>query len=329
MSATALVGSGGNDGKLLIQSDASCTFSFSDHAAGAVNRGQTSYASAMSATVIDMTSSGEGALAYQLWDDRQLTLRMRLRFGGGGPSIDGTIAQVEAALDRVGEGDDMLRVLGVGEFSIGGFGDTGADFTGAWQQVADRGWPMCQHSLRSAESEAHLSAFENVNALTPIADLRWTLDHVNEISDGQLARVEAIGAGVGVQSFAYYGSFGTGPPYRSIIEQGVTAGAGSDGRAISPLNPWAGIYYMVTGRTVNGALVNDGQQVSRLEALRFYTMGTAWIAREETELGSIEVGKLADIVVLDRDFLTVPEDELRDVRATMTFLGGDVVFTAP
>ena len=73
-------------------------------------------------------------------------------------------------------------------------------------------------------------------------------------------------------------------------------------------------------------LINDGQQISRLEALRLYTMGSAWTALEEDQLGSIEVDKLADLVVLDADFLNVPDDELDDISATLTLVGGIVVY---
>ena len=106
----------------------------------------------------------------------------------------------------------------------------------------------------------------------------------------------------------------------------MTAGAGSDGRAIGPLDPWQGIHHMITGRTISGSLVNDGQQITRLEALRMYTMGSAWTAVEEDQLGSIEIGKLADLVVLDADFLNVPDDEIDDISAALTLVGGVVVY---
>ncbi len=141
-----------------------------------------------------------------------------------------------------------------------------------------------------------------------------------------LSRLADLGVGVGVHNFAYYGSIGGGAPFRDIVDAGVTAGAGSDGRAVGPLDPWQGIHYMITGRTISGSLVNDGQQITRLEALRMYTMGSAWTALEEHQLGSIEVGKLADLVVLDADFLNVPDDELDDISAALTLVGGVVVY---
>ena len=276
-------------------------------------------------TVIDVPGGGDVEVAYGLWDSDDLTVRMRLRYGGLG-TIEATIQSVEAGLERVGDGDDMMRVIGVGEFSVGGFGDTTSDFAAGWSEIASRGWPLAQHSLQAAENDAHISAFEEVDATTPLADLHWSLDHASVVTPENLARLADLGVGVGVHNFAYYGSFGAGAPFRDIIDAGVTAGAGSDGRAIGPLDPWQGIHYMVTGETISGSLVNDGQQISRLEALRLYTMGSAWTALEEDQLGSIEVDKLADLVVLDADFLNVADDELDDISAALTLVGGVVVY---
>ena len=277
-------------------------------------------------TVVDVPGGGGGIeMAYQVWESDDLSVRMRLRYGGLG-AIEATLQAVDAGIERVGEGDDMMRVIGVGEFSVGGFGDTTSDFVAGWSEVASRGLPLAQHSLRAAEHEAHISAFEAVNATTPLADLRWSLDHANEVTPEQLSRLADMGVGVGVHNFAYYGSFGGGAPFRDIIDAGVTAGGGSDGRAIGPVDPWQGIHFMVTGLDLSGSLVNDGQQITRLEALRMYTMGSAWTALEEDELGSIEVGKLADLVVLDADFLEVGDDEIDDIAAVLTLVGGEVVY---
>jgi hypothetical protein len=83
---------------------------------------------------------------------------------------------------------------------------------------------------------------------------------------------------------------------------------------------------MVTGRAISGFVVNEGQQITRLQALRLYTMGSAWTALEEDQLGSIEVGKLADLVILDADFLHVAEDQIDDIAAVLTLVGGIVVY---
>ena len=83
---------------------------------------------------------------------------------------------------------------------------------------------------------------------------------------------------------------------------------------------------MVAGKYVTGEMVNDGQQINRLEAMRLYTMGSAWFSSEEDELGSIEVGKLADLVVLNNDYLSVSEEEIKGISSVLTIVGGNVVY---
>ena len=91
------------------------------------------------------------------------------------------------------------------------------------------------------------------------------------------------------------------------------------------MNPWDSLYYMVTGKNVRGDVVNGDQTISRLEALKLYTIGSAWFSHDEDDLGTIEVGKLADLVVLSEDYLAVPEDEILDIYSVLTVLGGEVV----
>ena len=271
-------------------------------------------------------------LFYDMWRQDDLTVRIRLRFGGGGSAgPDGVfpvIGRMENALATVGDGDEMLKVIGVGEFTVGGFGQTdGIPFEEAYGQVAERGWSLSQHSLSVAEHEAHIRAFELVSAQTPIAELRWAIEHGFELTTDHLSRLEAIGAGVTASNTAYLpitpllGS----APFRDIVDSGVHAGASSDSSNIAPLNPWLHIYHMVTGRNAAGELVNDGQQITRLEALRLYTTGSAWVSFDDDELGSLEVGKLADLVVLSDDYLSIPPEEIRTLSSVLTTVGGRVV----
>jgi hypothetical protein len=130
--------------------------------------------------------------------------------------------------------------------------------------------------------------------------------------------------GVGAQGQQYFLS-GGGPPYRDIANSGVVAGAGTDGTMICPLTPWATLSYMVTGRDVTGALINAGQTLTRMEALEMYTRGSSWFTHDDDEVGSIEIGKLADLVVLSDDYLTVPEIEIRSISSVLTVVGGKIV----
>ena len=151
--------------------------------------------------------------------------------------------------------------------------------------------------------------------------------HWFELTTDHLSRLDAIGAGVTASNTAFLpitpllGS----APFRDIVDSGIHAGASSDSSNIAPLNPWLHIYHMVTGRNAAGQLVNDGQQITRLEALRLYTTGSAWVSFDDRELGSLEVGKLADLVVLSDDYLSVPPEEIRTLSSVLTTVGGRVV----
>jgi predicted amidohydrolase YtcJ len=119
-----------------------------------------------------------------------------------------------------------------------------------------------------------------------------------------------------------------GPPLRTILDSGVHVGAGSDAAQISTLNPWNMIYYMVTGINAAGTLVNQGQTVTRAEALRLYTADNGWFFKEEDKLGSIETGKLADLVVLSADYFDakqVPDPAIRQLHSVLTVVDGKVI----
>jgi hypothetical protein len=117
-----------------------------------------------------------------------------------------------------------------------------------------------------------------------------------------------------------------------ILESGVHAGSGSDAAQISTLDPWNMIYYMVTGINVGGHLVNAGQTITREQAMRLYTASNGWFFHEENKIGSIETGKLGDLVVLSDDYFDaakVPDSAIRKLRSVLTVVDGKVVYTAP
>jgi hypothetical protein len=228
-------------------------------------------------------------------------------------------------------GDDMIKIAGIGEFATSWplFGQPPpTNYVSALERIAARGWAFQQHSLSPAEDELTVSAFETVNETTPIADLRWSIAHVGAIDQATVDRVKAMGAGIAVHPFQYLAGGRGGPPLRMIVDSGVRVGAGSDSAQISTLNPWNIISYMVTGLGSNGKLINDGQQLTRMEAIRLYTVENGWFLKEENALGSIEPGKLGDLVVLSADYFDpeqVPDDAIRSLRSALTVVDGRVV----
>jgi predicted amidohydrolase YtcJ len=230
-------------------------------------------------------------------------------------------------------GDDMMRTSGIGEFATNwplfGTVTPPPNYLTALQFVAKHGLAFQQHSLSPAEDQLTVSTFEAVNATTPIAGLHWSIAHAPRIDKPLLERLKAVGAGIAVHPFEYLGAAGGGPPLRLILDSGVHVGAGSDSAQISTLDPWLIIYYMVTGKNAAGAMVNAGQQITRLEALRLYTAENGWFLHEEDKLGSIEPGKLGDVVVLSGDYLDpkkVPDEAIRSLRSVLTVVDGRVVF---
>lgn len=268
--------------------------------------------------------------AMALWREHELTVRLRLFFQSWARSTGG----IEAIQERVdntfmGLGDDMLKVSGFGENVVANTTPIQPLelFVDAYTIAAEHGWLIHQHSVNVLELETHTTAFERVNEIIPIADLHWNLSHVQEIDEGILARLKAIGAGVAVQNHYYHGSFAmgdVGPPYRLILDSGVHMSAGSDG---GPFSPWVSIYHMTTGMTSYGDPILADQAITRMEALRAWTLGSAWDAHSEDDLGSIEPGKLADIAVLSDDYLSVPDEALKGLKSVLTLIGGEIVYS--
>ncbi len=280
----------------------------------------------------------------RLWSQGQTTVRIRAQLG----SADATPGRgaVEERVDNVWPrfGDDMLRVVALGEHVVTfpRDGVVSPAYAAKAKVMARGGWPHEQHSTSFEENRQHLEAIEAAHRESPITDLRWSLTHVFELGAGgdrtYFNRLKAMGMGVRVQNHAYsmatdefplgrsLGGDTAGPLYRTLVDSRIPIGAGTDGPLAVPMNPWLSIYYMVTGKNNAGELANPDQALTRMEALRLYTIGNAWFSFEEDRLGSIEVGKLADLAVLDRDFLVVPEDEIRTIQAVMTLVGGAIVF---
>jgi predicted amidohydrolase YtcJ len=237
-----------------------------------------------------------------------------------------------------GFGDDQMRISGIGEFATNWplFGQVTPppNYETALKLVAQHAWPFQQHSLSLAEDQLTASTFEAVNRAMPIGGLRWSVAHSPRIDAATLNRFKALGAGIAVHPFAYLagvaaGGQAAGPPLRMIVDSGIHVGAGSDSAQISTLNPWLILYYMVTGKNSSGVLINSGQQISRMEALHLYTVENGWFFREEDRLGSIEAGKLGDVVVLNADFfdsVKVPDEAIKTIRPVLTVVGGRVLF---
>jgi hypothetical protein len=111
-----------------------------------------------------------------------------------------------------------------------------------------------------------------------------------------------------------------------MLEMGIPVGAGTDATRVSSYNPWLSLYWLVSGRTVGGLKLYDGKdRLDRSAALRLYTVGSAWFSGDEGKKGMLSAGQFADLAVLSKDFLTVPEEEIRGIEAVLTIMGGKIV----
>lgn len=202
-------------------------------------------------------------------------------------------------------------------------------------EVAKAGMPLHVHAELHTTISAFLDQIEAINKEHPIKGLRWTLAHVNQINAADLDRMKRLGMYAAVHPWAVingaimHDGFGDGaydmPPLRTIQDSGIMWGLGSDGTAANQTRPFTTLYFAVTGKMAGGRKVIR-QTISREDALIAATRHNAYFLFQEDNLGSIQPGKLADLLVLDRDYLTIPADEIKDIHPQMTIVGGRIVY---
>ena len=210
----------------------------------------------------------------------------------------------------------------------------------------ERGLQYTAHSVGDGAVHELLSAYEEVNRDTPIAPTRPCLTHSNFMSREAIDQAARLGVMVDIQPAWLYldtrtlmAQFGDErlrwfQPLHSLFEAGVTVGGGSDHmqkigslRSINPYNPFLGMWVAITRRAKwYDKPLHPEEALSREQAIRFYTINNARIMFFDDQIGSLEPGKLADLVVVDRDLLTCPIDELRDARVLATYVGGRQVY---
>jgi predicted amidohydrolase YtcJ len=204
--------------------------------------------------------------------------------------------------------------------------------------AAAGGWSVQTHAMRHETIDILLDVFEEVNRQHPMRHLRWTIAHADSISPEQFERARYLGLNLQLRStpvlgdrgpiVAKYGDVGyLWPRLRQVQESGVPFGLGSDGTKANQINPFVTLWWAVTGKALNGDLVTK-QTLSREEALIAHTRSNAYLMFQEMRLGSIRPGLFADMLVLDRDYLSVPVDEIKDIRPVATIVDGEIVFGA-
>jgi predicted amidohydrolase YtcJ len=261
-------------------------------------------------------------------DEAAIRLRINYLLFDSDPSIPVATARIENAFPFFG--NDLVRTGAAGEFLADIFHYAGGNTTwmNAGLAAAQAGWRAEVHSLTPTDFQTEIAGYEAINEQVPITSLRWVVAHVPFITPDYVARLQALGGGVNLTAYEYFNTTSPGgPPYRMLLDSGIPVGLSSDGMQIAPMNPWIHAYYATTGINALGDQINPGQQLTRAEVLGHFTTANRWFlgGHDEDLLGTLEVGKLGDVVVLSDDYFAVADADLKKLHSVLTVLGGTVV----
>lgn len=254
---------------------------------------------------------------------------------------------------RAGAGDDMLKFVGAGEnlswasydFEI--FGEARPDIDDGAEDyqrqimtvLGEARWPFRQHITYDETGDRLLPVYEDVAngaGLTP----GWFVDHIETFSQKNLERIAALGGGIALQNRIQFQAedfvvnYGTEalkktPNFRTMLDLGVPVGGGTDATRVTSFNPWYSIQWMTTGLSRGGMrMYDDANLLTREEALRLWTIGSAWFTGDAGKKGAITPGQFADFAVLDRDCFSVTDAEIASLKSELTVVGGQVVYGA-
>lgn len=266
---------------------------------------------------------------------------------GSPQQVDASLAAVRSM--KLFQGDSDINYVTWGESVYGPLHDPmfiprsspQPDQLAQWRrivtEIAAARLPLHVHANLTDTIGAFLDQIEAVSREHPIGDLRWTLAHLNQPTAAQLQRMKRLGVAAAVHPWAVINGginrrvFGDAAldmaPLKTIQESGVRWGFGSDGARANQILPFTTLWWAVTGKMVGGQKVLR-QPIGREDALIAHTRRNAWFVFQEKNLGSLEAGKLADLLVLDRDYLTVPADQIKDIAPVLTLVGGRIAYEA-
>ena len=270
-----------------------------------------------------------------------------LQMGGNAETVTKALPQI--ADFKLFQGDNWVDHFAYGENLYGPANDsmvaakaTATDEAFAqWgriiREIARAGLPLHSHTTLEGTFDGFLTQIELVNKEFPVRNLRWALIHDEQVTAPQLERMKNLGLYAAVQPRAnimggvYHRVHGDRayemPNFRLIQDSGIIWGLGTDAFEVNQYRPFTTLWFAVTGKMVGGTVVNR-RPVSREDALIAHTRRNALVILQENNLGSIASGKLADLLVLDRDYLTIPVDEIKDIQPAITMVGGRVVYDA-
>jgi predicted amidohydrolase YtcJ len=287
--------------------------------------------------------------AFQLAHDAgQMTVRSFYNYyeePKSAADVDNLLARMPSI--KPFQGDDWFDLTGYGETLYFPLHDAlltkstnpSAEALQLWQRLglglAQNGIHLNVHAQLRGSIEGFLAAMEAINKEKPIRGLRWTFSHLDQAQPQDLDRMKRLNVYAQIHSrptiqgglmFKVHGDLTYDmPPLRMIQDSGIPWGLGSDATAVTPSNPFYTLWWAVTGKMIGGKQVLK-QTITREEALIAHTRSNAPFLFQEANLGSLTPGKYADLLVLDRDYLTVPSDEIKDIKPVLTMVGGKIVY---
>jgi len=249
------------------------------------------------------------------------------------------------------EGDAYLKCVGAGEMLVASAYDfedfsyprpdlpkrMEGDLKPVLEFLFENRWPIRFHCTYEESAHRLLSLVEDVGCDKGLEELNWIFDHGETVSEKTMEWVARLGGGISYQNriafqtTAYEKRYGTQAlrevmPVKKMMASGVPLAAGTDATRVSSYNPWLAIHWAVSGKGRGGDMIWAAEnRLDRHDALRHWTAEGAWFSREKGKKGQIMPGQWADIAVLDRDYFTVPEDEITEIEADLTFTGGKIV----
>jgi len=287
---------------------------------------------------------GDYDILFEAWRRKRMSVRVGLHF----PTVNYKDAQKWIANSAKGQSDDMLLLNGLGEGVLNAVGDgyfakqfpISNDAKEELRQIIALGVPnkinFQFHATLETTMNDMLDSLEAVDQKTSIKDMRITFLHAEQITPAIMARMKKLGMGLQMQNRQSLGSdvmktnWGDRaidiPPVKSVYQSGLPLAGGTDGTTSSSYRPFISLHWLISGKNWRGDVVRPTQKLTREEALHIYTHGGAWFTWEENKKGTIAKNRLADFVILDKDYLTIPEDEIRFIKPLMTVVGGRVVY---
>ena len=232
---------------------------------------------------------------------------------------------------RFGYGETVYRPMRANPFELSN--EDKQNFKNILIAAVENGWQINEHTTQDLKAKTMLDIIAEVAETHPqVLDMRFTIDHTNGISPATIEQGKELGMVFATHSSsrnltpARFEAGVTQPPIRTINELGGIWGLGSDSTTSNSPNPFHTIGWVVTGQSASGKKTFN-ETVSREEALVAHTRTNGYILFREDHIGSLEVGKLADFAVLNDDYMTVPETEIKNLHSVMTVVEGEVVYT--